>query len=147
MISSGNTATGITNDVEVIDLDSSETNCGKLRLFPSFISGPLGGLDFDNRPLICGGYDFFNENNKGCFYYHEGDWKRSGNLVESRSYSASVPSPFENDKLGLFVTGGVVDNEARKTSEVHTVNGWEAILPNLPVIVSHHCMVQVCLFQ
>jgi len=143
LISSGNTATEITNDVEVIDLDSSETNCGKLKMFPSFISGPIGGLDLERRPLICGGYDFFDETNKNCFFYHEGDWKRSGSLVESRSYSASVQSPFENEKLGLFVTGGVVDDEARRTSEVHTLNGWESILPHLPVSVSHHCMVQV----
>jgi hypothetical protein len=31
--------------------------CEKIQRFPSFIDVAIGGLDFEERPLICGGYD------------------------------------------------------------------------------------------
>jgi hypothetical protein len=43
------------DDIEIADLHSNQTICENLPNFPLPTAGAVGGLDFNDKPLICGG--------------------------------------------------------------------------------------------
>ena len=118
-------------DVEIIDMASSEANCSKFESFPYNVSGAVSGLDFNNRPFICGGKYL-----KECYNYENGNWNQGISMNEGRYLAASL-SIFQ----GLLVTGGT--GSAQNSSEIQTSDGWQYFLPSLPVNIFFHCMVQI----
>ena len=72
-------------DVEIIDMASSEANCSKFESFPYNVSGAVSGLDFNNRPFICGGKYL-----KECYNYENGNWNQGISMNEGRHLAASL---------------------------------------------------------
>ena len=60
-------------------------------------------------------------------------------LNENRSHTALSPSPFPNEIHSVLVIGGY--DPSLNTSEILTENGWENLLPELPVTVFDTCSV------
>ena len=85
------TGTVASNVVNVVDLESTSTNCSTVAAFPSRSYGSFGGLGFDSGPIVCGGY-FTTSSNK-CFSMKDGGWTPTFNLTEAKRYSASVTIP------------------------------------------------------
>jgi hypothetical protein len=61
----------------------------------------------------------------------------SSELLQTRSYASSCPSPFPRENYRFLVSGGIDLN----TTEILTENGWENLLPPLPVTINRHCSV------
>ncbi len=133
---------GTTDDIEVIDLESSSTTCTNLPALPSQIQGGIGGLQGE-EPLICGGFDLVlgNYTNK-CYILRNDSWIETYPLSDSKAYMAISPSPFlDDDESNRFFISGGFNRIELDTLEVLTKNGWEDIKQDLPVNVSRHCMV------
>ncbi len=118
-------------DIEIIDMASSESNCSKFESFPGNISSAIGGLDFKNSPFICGGTI-----NNSCYNYENGRWNQGVSMNEGRYLAASL-----SIANGHLVTGG--SDSGQNSSEIQTSDGWEYFLPNLPVNIWFHCMVEI----
>jgi len=140
LVGTGKTLNVTTDDIEVIDLESSSTTCTNLPAFPSQIRGGIGGLQGE-EPLICGGFDsgLGNYTNK-CYLLRNGSWIQTYPLSESKAFMAISPSPFINESNLFFLSGGT-NQVLLGTSEVLTTNGWEVVHPDLPVMLDAHCMV------
>ena len=55
MVALGSATGGPTNNVEIIDLKSSETSCSNFPAYPFVADRAKGDLGFQEAPLICGG--------------------------------------------------------------------------------------------
>jgi hypothetical protein len=100
LVGIGTIKSGEKNEVEIIDLEWSASHCSNLEDFPGDI-GEMGGLEFSNNPLICGGY----QQNK-CFSWKDSAWQVFPSLTEARSLASSCPSPFHKESHKLLVAGG-----------------------------------------
>jgi hypothetical protein len=58
-------------------------------------------------------------------------------MLESRYGASACPSPFPRENHRFLVSGGSRGN----TTEILTENGWENLLPALPVEFNGHCSV------
>jgi hypothetical protein len=47
LVGLGQTASGLSADVEIVDLDMSSTSCKKFQEYPLRLEGAIGGLSFD----------------------------------------------------------------------------------------------------
>ena len=134
----------LSREFEVIDLESPKTRCQTLPNFPKHASNAFGGLAFQDRPLICGGFETsagIGTVSKECHIYENGAWSQFHDLIEPRTFTASVTleSLTKNSKT-IFVLGG----NSLNTAEMATEHGWETVLPNVPVnTIDFHCMVQL----
>jgi len=63
--------------------------------------GTFGGLDFNDNPLICGGW-YVQE----CFSWSGSEWQVSSPLNEKRGYASSCSSPFPKESHKMLVAGG-----------------------------------------
>lgn len=132
------------NTVEVIDLEYSSTSCQQLANYPHSVEGSIGGLDFSNNPLICGGKERPFAYYSDCFSYKQNQWVASKKMNVARAYSTVSPSPYPDKPSKLFITGGINENEGPKMAEVLTEKGWETVLPvGLPNKIVGHCMVLI----
>ncbi len=141
MVGGGRTNAGITDDVEIIDLETSSTICQNVEKFPTAFYGAIGGLAVDNKPLICGGNLLSNE----CHYLEKGNWLLFSFMNNVKLYAAVSQSPFVDGVSSLFVTGGsngteVAGYNVTNVSEDLKERSWENTLP-LPVPLFFHCMV------
>ncbi len=131
--------------MEVIDLEYSDTTCQQLANYPREVEGPIGGLDFLDNPLVCGGAGqhvttFYSE----CFSYKQNQWVASYEMNTEKAYSAVSLSPYPDKLSKLFVTGGYNSHTGPKMAEVLTEKGWESVLPiGLPTSLKGHCMVLI----
>ncbi len=123
---------------EVINLESSATTCKNLPNFPATFYGAIGGLGFNENPIICGG----NQNNtfsNRCYSLENNEWVSSGSM---NSVSAYVGAAQLQDGT-LLVTGGWNGQESLNVTEMLTEGGWESNIPSLPVTIYAHCIVSV----
>ncbi len=102
----GNTTSNFTDNVEIVDLESSSSSCIILPNFPYQAIAPLGGLIQGKNPLICGGYDGTAAYENKCYLYDNGNWVASHNMIQSRTSGVATYSPFPEETHELFVTGG-----------------------------------------
>ena len=58
-------------EVEIVDLNSTLTNCSQFAHYPLAIRGTVGGLVDHKIPMVCGGTA--PENNL-CYQYLKGAW-------------------------------------------------------------------------
>jgi hypothetical protein len=56
LIAGGYSINGYTDAVEVIDLETTMSNCTNFPPLPRAASGPTGQFGYKDKPLICGGY-------------------------------------------------------------------------------------------
>ncbi len=122
---------------EVISLESSRSTCKNPSNFPAKVRGAIGGLVFEENPIICGGVQNGLLSNK-CYSLENNEWVSSVSMNSERGFAASAQ--VQDGKL--LVTGGVSENYLNST-EMLTVEGWESNIPFLPVTIGSHCMVNV----
>jgi len=92
---------------EIIDLESSKSHCDKTNEFPVNAHGVIGGLGFDDVPLICGG----SVNQQNCYSLKKSAWSDASKpLTEKRLFASSCPSPFPKKPNKQIVVGGVEGN-------------------------------------
>ncbi len=58
MITSGNTAIGVSDSVEIIDLETSKSNCPNFPPLPLGVTGASGFFVDNDHPIVCGGFHF-----------------------------------------------------------------------------------------
>jgi hypothetical protein len=139
LVGGGSTSAGVTNEVEIIDLETSSTICQNVEDFPTAFYGAIGGLAVEDKPLVCGGNPLTNE----CHYLENGNWLPFSFMNNAKQYAAVSQSPFVDGVSTLFVTGGSNGTgsvNATSLSEVLNERKWENSLP-LPVPLLFHCMV------
>jgi len=104
LVGAGETESAKDIEVEIIDLESSSSNCSNLKDFPKATHGAISGLDFNDNPVICGGYG--NRYKQECFSWSDSSWQVSSPLTQKRRYASSCPSPFPEESYKLMVVGG-----------------------------------------
>jgi len=137
LVAGGISVTGTLKDVEIIDLETPLLNCENIAQLPNAVEGAVGGITFNNEPLICGGFPY----NKDCYVLQDNAWKGFGLMHEIRKEAAIAESPYSSKGRSLFVTGG--ENEfgnVTKSAEFLLGNKWE-IKPDMPGDLYLHCMV------
>jgi hypothetical protein len=140
----GFSMSGLTNNIEIIDLESELTTCQNLTNFPLALEGSFGGLGFQEKPIICGGRDEDRKDSNKCFSLEGNEWINSSILNAGKSYLASSPSPYPTNDQKLFVTGGkYIKKGFINTVEVLTQQGWKTLPQRLPLTISDHCSVLV----
>ncbi len=127
-------------DVEVVDLGNSKTTCSKPSNFPTAVHGSIGGLDMDEKPVVCGGKANGNFTN-ACFKYVVGEWQKIDSMNKTRHLAASIQ--LDQPYSGLLVLGGRDQIVSHPTSEILTKYGWENGLHDFPPSIYFHCMVQL----
>ena len=149
-MATGITSEGLTNNVEIINLETLQSNCKMKLNFPASIEGAIGGLTSSEKPIICGGFGFKNQMNgrrrrQECFVLlgETLEWKPSQALTKAKYGAAIASSPFPKYSQQIFLTGGGEINSPVQTVELGTEDGWQSILPKLPVAVRTHCMALV----
>ena len=93
------------SEVDIVDLASSASTCKTFPRLPGGEHGVVGGLGFENEPLVCTGYKaetYFND----CYAYQEGSWILSDKVNEVRGYAAVSGSPYPKETHRLLVAGG-----------------------------------------
>jgi N-acetylneuraminic acid mutarotase len=90
------------------------------------------------NPILCGGVQNGAYSNK-CYSLENNEWVSSASLNSARGYAAAAQ--LQDGKL--LVTGGYDGSASLNSAEMLTEEGWESILPSLPVIIYGHCMVTV----
>jgi hypothetical protein len=91
--------------VDIVDLGSSASTCKTFPRLPGAEQGVVGGLGFENEPLVCTGNKaetYFND----CYAYHEGNWTLSDKVNEVRGYAAVSESPYPKETHRLLLSGG-----------------------------------------
>jgi hypothetical protein len=122
---------------EVINLGSSVMTCKKPPNFPATIFGSIGGLDFKNKPIICGGIQNGDFSNR-CYSLNNNVWVSTVSMNSARRNAAAV----QLQDGRILVTGG--NNGAYlKSAEMLTEQGWDSKIPSLPVTIAVHCVVAV----
>ena len=101
LVGVGITESGKGTEVEIIDLETSLSNCSNLKDFPQSTYRAIGGLEFNDNPVICGGV-YTQE----CFSLQDSAWQVYEPLTEKRAYASSCPSPFPKESHKLLVAGG-----------------------------------------
>lgn len=101
LVGVGATISGKYTNVELIDLESSASNCSSLKDFPQYTAGAIGGLDFSDSPVICGG-GYKQE----CFSWQDSAWQIFDSLIQKRYHASVCLSPFPKESHKLLVTGG-----------------------------------------
>ena len=75
--------------MEIVDLESSAAQCNNLTDLPSLGYPAVGGLGFNDNPLIC--------DHKSCFSMENSAWQASFSFNEVRNYAAMCLSPFPRE--------------------------------------------------
>ena len=88
LVALGTTAALDTPSIEVIDLDSSTTQCQALPTFPKAYNGAIGGLGPNEVPIICG----TPLDNKECRSLINGNWVLSAPLKKPRQSGVCFPN-------------------------------------------------------
>ena len=111
--------------------------CKKPPNFPATIFGSIGGLDFKNKPIICGGIQNGDFSNR-CYSLNNNVWVSTVSMNSARRNAAAV----QLQDGRILVTGG--NNGAYlKSAEMLTEQGWDSKIPSLPVTIAVHCVVPV----
>jgi hypothetical protein len=126
-------------ECEAIDLESSTTTCQNAPNFPVTVIEAIGGLQFKENPIICGGSDYFDYFTT-CYTLENKKWVSSPSMNSVRYEAAAA----QLQDGRLFVTGGI-DNSGYflNSAEMLTEEGWANNITPLPVTIADHCMVTV----
>ena len=143
MVLAGQTNSGTTNKVEIIDLKNKTFTCPYFPPLPHGIYGAFGGIAFDDlyleQPMICGG-TIETSTQEMCFTFkRNGKWSNQINLTQYLSYTNAIESPFRD--FGLLTVGGR-GYDGRVTKEFHD-SEWVLADADLPVSVWLHCTIKL----
>ena len=127
--------------VEIIDLETPSSVCSSVSKLPKGNYGTTVAL-YNNRPLVCGGYNDFEGENNRCYSFRSNSWIPESSLVSPRRLAAMTASPFQSEPWSLLIVGGY-SNGPLLSLEVLSNAGWKTFSPSLPGTISYHCMVLV----
>ena len=127
-----------TDNVEIIDLSSTDASCSYFPRFPYAVERVKGEVDNNGNPIICGG----STSKKDCKMFENGSWKTSNPLIQGGFDFAMSKAPFKNDSASLVLTGGFSSGTGFDRVEVLVDGQWEKMPFNLPVKLYNHCMVR-----
>ena len=137
MVAVGATSEDYMDDIEVLDLETSDHSSFK---YPIKAQLTFGGLNHEEKPIVCGGYN--DTSLRECFSFDQGEWQSTFPLNTGRDGAAVSQIPSRNIKL--LATGGVDSGTPLNSSEVLTKYGkWEDDVPKLPVVIYRHCLVLI----
>ena len=106
LVGLGDSGDETTNTFEIIDLDSSSSECQNLPNFTKNSNAPFGGLGPQQSPVICGYPIFSNQ----CTILVNGTWQAFGSLLRDKFYPSVLSQPpfgLAGTKPLLMVTGGI----------------------------------------
>ncbi len=128
-----------TNSCEVIDLKSPTSTCKSIPNLPMKVADAIGGLGFQENPVICGGWQ--NKTfDKNCFSLENNNWVSTDSMNAVRGFSAAT----QLQDGRLLVTGGLDDySHFINSAELLTENGWKSKVASLPFTIGAHCMVTI----
>ena len=129
---------GIVDICEVIDLESSTKTCKHLPSFPAGFEAAIGGLNFKENPIICGGFQNGARSNK-CYTLEDNNWVSTASMNSATNDAAGAQLPDGK----ILVTGGYDGKAVLNSAEILTKAGWESTVPSLPVTIIYHCMITV----
>ena len=132
---------GWTYQAEIIDLSDPDGKCPKL---PNLrVESPVGGLDENGSPWICGADDFWLQPRKTfCATYNNGTWQTSKSFGQDRT-SAGLSLVSSNRYL---ITGGKErDGTPLANMELMRGNKLDSNLTKLPEALFRHCQVTAVL--
>lgn len=139
MVALGQTRNGQTNNIEIIDLSSSESSCNNFPPYPYATERAKGQLSFHEIPLICGGYD---PSRNECKIFEYGEWRSFGSMTVAKYDFAITKSSFGTGTQ-LFLSGGFTGSRTLSTLEVLTQYGIKEASLKLPNSVDVHTMVML----
>ena len=87
------------NDAEIIDLSSAESNCPNLTSYSVATKGAFGALLLSKTPIIC--------SLEGCHTFTNNSWSSNYPMKRARIYSSSAMAPYPFD-VGVDVGSVVV---------------------------------------
>ena len=114
LVGLGQTGSGLTKSVEIVDLEMSSTSCQSLDDFPLSLEGTVGGLGFDQTPRICGGFSA-GSYRKDCYIYSNRDWTTGACKTFVKDHRYNINERFRHTQLlSFFVSDLKVDQEIHK---------------------------------
>ena len=134
-----------TSSVEVIDLSGSVLTCDSMPDFPihDIQFGAIGGYDYDNKPLVCGGISNATYSFDGCYHFNNGGWELyPHNLTTPRGMSASTYD-VNNYGSGRVIAAGGRTSGVENSIEYLTPGGWLTSNVALPVGFTSGCAAMV----
>jgi hypothetical protein len=136
--------TQTSDTIEIIDLESSTRTFNSLPNFPSKLEVAIGGLGFQEKPIICGGQNSKWVHSNKCFSLEGNEWTPSPSLNTVRAFATISPSPYPFKSHKFIAIGGLDGDTRLDTAEILTEKGnWETLRQSLPVTLSQHCSVLV----
>jgi hypothetical protein len=128
-----------TESCEVINLASSASTCKNSPNFPAKVYLAIGGLEFKENPILCGGSQNQYSFNK-CYSLENNEWVALASMSSKRIGASAAQ--LKDGKL-LVTAGKDVSESSLNSAEMLTKEGWESNIPNLPVTIYGHCLVTV----
>ena len=135
---------GQTSTVEVIDMSGGVLTCDSMPDFPisGIQFGAIGGYDFDNKPLVCGGSANATYSYDECYHFNNGGWELYPNkLTSPRGLSLSTYDINNYGNGRIIAAGGIPDVE--KSVEYLTPTGWMTSTVLLPVNFTYGCAAMI----
>ena len=125
---------------EVIDLESTSTTCKSPANLPAKVYATVGGLQFNENPIICGGRQNNISSNR-CYSFENNNWVSSDSMNSVREFGAAA----RLQDGSLLVTGGYsgVGSAVLNSTEILTEEGWKNKIPLHLGAIRYHCMVTV----
>ena len=125
---------------EVIDLESTSTTCKSPANLPAKVYATIGGLQFNENPIICGGRQNNISSNR-CYSLENNNWVSSDSMNSVREFGAAA----RLQDGSLLVTGGYsgVGSAVLNSTEILTEEGWKNKIPLHLGAIRYHCMVTV----
>ncbi len=86
----------LSDKAQIVDLSDPDSSCSDLPKLPYQVINAIGGLGFQNEPLVCGGSPDASPNSytNVCYSYTKGSWNLySYNLTAPRAFGSYASNP------------------------------------------------------
>lgn len=136
---------GPTSSIEVIDLSGGLLTCDSMPDFPisGVDFGAIGGYDYDNKPLVCGGVANATSSYDLCYHFKNGGWELYPNKLTSPRGLASSTYDISNYGSGRIIAAGGLTADVKRSIEYLTPGGWETSTVQLPVDFTYGCAAMI----
>ena len=111
MVIGGSRAGAFSGAVEIIDLETTMSNCLLFTPLPTLMYSGMGYFGHNNTAIVCGGLSTTNTVDNRCYILSNSKWLPTFPMIQVRSDAAMSKSPFSDQPQSLFVTGKIILNE------------------------------------
>ncbi len=110
--------------------------------YPEELSGAIGGLGYNNEPIICGGFNETNDIYQSCNAYVNNQWKPYAfGLTNPRARGFVSFNPLRTN--GRIITAGGYPLDTGYNFDYLTPTGWRKGPVSLPTSSGFGCMVTI----